>query len=112
MERDVIQQTKEKEFKERLREEKLRMQEQQVADNAQTTQDIYHEMERVLRQKFAAEEKAKLKKMRHEFAMEFKQELAKKESQFEALIAKERQAVSKANMKLAQMELTNESLEQ
>ena len=47
-------------------------------------------MEKVLRTKFAAEEKLKVKKLRHEFAVEFKQELAKKESQFEAMVAKER----------------------
>ena len=47
-------------------------------------------MEKVLRMKFAAEEKMKIKRLRHEFATEYKQELAKKESQFEALVAKER----------------------
>lgn len=43
--------------------------------------------------------------------MEYKQELAKKESHFEGVLAKERQQVSKANMKLAQMELNMETLE-
>ena len=68
-------------------------------------------MEKVLRLKFAQEERNKVKKIRHEFAQEYKQELAKKESHFEALIAKERQAVSKANLKIAQMELNVETLE-
>ena len=48
-----------------------------------------------------AEERAKVKKLRHELGLEQKQELAKTESHFEAIIAKERQQVSKANMKLA-----------
>ena len=107
----MIQNTKEREFDEKLADAKLRMQEQAVADNAQTTHDIYQEMEKVLRLKFAQEERTKIKKLRHEFASEYKQELAKKESHYEALIAKERQAVSKANLKLAQMELQMESLE-
>ena len=87
------------------------MQEQQVVDNAQTTHDIYQEMEKVLRQKFAAVERMKIKKLRHEFAMEYKTELAKKESHFEAIIAKERQQVSKANMNLAKMEIEMDTLE-
>ena len=87
------------------------MQEQQVVDNAQTTHDIYQEMERVLRQKFAAEERMKIKRLRHEIATEFKTELAKKESHFEALIAKERQSVSKANMNVAKMEIHMDTLE-
>ena len=74
-----------------MQQEKLRAQEQQVVDNAQTTHDIYQEMERVLRQKFAAEERIKVKKLRNEFAAEYKNELAKRESQFEAMLAKERQ---------------------
>ena len=41
-------------------------------------------MEKVLRQKFAAEERIKIKKLRHEFAAEYKTELAKKESHYEA----------------------------
>lgn len=48
-------------------------------------------MERVLRQKFSAEERMKVKKLRHEFATEYKNELAKRESHFEAMLAKERQ---------------------
>ena len=77
LEREVIEQTKEREFDDRLRDQQLRMQEQQVVDNAQTTHDIYQEMEKVLRTKFVAEEKTKIKKMRHELAQEYKQELAK-----------------------------------
>ena len=68
-------------------------------------------MERVLRQKFNAEEKVKIKKIRAEFAAEYKAELAKKDSHYEALIAKEKQTVSKVNIKLAQMEIDRESLE-
>lgn len=68
-------------------------------------------MEKVLRQKFAAEERIKIKKLRHEFAAEYKTELAKKESHYEAQIARERQCVSKANMKLAKMELQMETVE-
>ena len=68
-------------------------------------------MERVLRQKFAAEERLKIKKLRNEFASEFKTELAKKESHFEAMIAKERQSVSKANMQNAKMEIHMDTLE-
>lgn len=49
LERDVIEQTKDREMEQRIQEERLYMQEQQVSDNAQTTQDIYHEMEKVLR---------------------------------------------------------------
>ena len=60
-------------------------------DNAQTTHDIYQEMEKVLRQKFAAEERMKVKRIRHEIETEYKTELAKKESHYEAIIAKERQ---------------------
>ena len=77
-------------MEQRIQEERLHMQEQQVVDNAQTTQDIYHEMESVLRQKFAAEEKNKMRKAKAEFAAEYKVELSKKESHYEALLAKER----------------------
>jgi len=48
-------------------------------------------MERVLKQKFQAEERMKVKKLRQEFATEHKVELAKRESHFEAMLAKERQ---------------------
>ena len=68
-------------------------------------------MEGVLRQKFAAEERTKIRKFRQECAAEYKAELSKKDSQYEALLAKERQQVSKANVKLAQMELSLESLQ-
>lgn len=112
LEREVIETTKEREFAQRLQNERLRNQEQQVVDAAQTTQDIYAEMDTVLRQKFAAEEKGKIKKMRLEFATEFKLELAKKESQFEALLAKERQQVSRANLKVAQLEIQVETMEE
>lgn len=68
-------------------------------------------MERVLRQKFSAEERIKVKRMRQELETEYKTELAKKESHYEAMIAKERQQVSKANMKIAQKELEMETLQ-
>ena len=80
-------------------------------DNAQTTHDIYQEMEKVLRQKFAAEERMKVKRIRHEIETEYKTELAKKESHYEAIIAKERQQVSKANMNIAKMEIEMDTLE-
>ena len=68
-------------------------------------------MEKVLRQKFAAEERMKIKKIKHEFAQEYKTELAKKESHYEAILAKERQLVSKANMNIAKMEIEMDTLE-
>ena len=110
-EREVIEQTKDREFDEKLRSMQVKMQEQQVVENAQTTHDIYQEMEKVLRQKFAAEERMKIKKIRHEFAQEYKTELAKKESHYEAILAKERQSVSKANMNIAKMEIEMDTLE-
>ena len=67
-------------MEERVRQERLRMQKQQVVDNAQTTHDIYAEMERALRTKFAQEERIKLTKLRKELDAEFKQEISKKES--------------------------------
>ena len=53
----------------------------------------------------------KVKRIRHEIETEYKTELAKKESHYEAIIAKERQQVSKANMNIAKMEIEMDTLE-
>ena len=88
-----------------------KMEEKRIKEHAVATQEIYEEIQRVLTRKLKEEEKQKLKKHKETLNKDFQIELSKMESQFDAKLAKERQETSKTNLKMAQMEITCQTLE-
>lgn len=97
-------------FEVKLKEQQIKFEEQRVVDHAKATQDIFEEVQAILTAKYGHEEKIKLRKIRQSLADQYKAELNKKEVQFGAELAKERQAVSKANLLNAQLEIKMQAL--
>ena len=58
------------------------------------------------------EQKQQLKKYKEKLNKELEIDTKKIESQFESKLAKERQETSKANLKTAQLEIQNQTLQQ
>lgn len=95
---------KELEYKQLTHEEKERAQQDRVRLHAQTTQDLYDDIHKTLKEKFQVEQKAKLTEITTKLKKSFEEKVAQLENSKEKDLAMERKKVAQIELKNARQE--------
>jgi len=89
---------KETEMNRQLREKVAVIEEKQSLAHAETTKQLYEEIQASLKNRFKDEERARHMRLREKLELDFAKKLAVKESEFAQMLAAERKEASKVNL--------------
>lgn len=102
---------KETEMNRQLREKVAVIEEKQSLAHAETTKQLYEEIQASLKNRFKDEERARHMRLREKLELDFAKKLAVKESEFAQMLAAERKEASKVNLKNVALEEELRTLE-
>ena len=97
---------KELEHKALIQEERAKLQHDRIRNHAQTTQELYDDIHKTLKEKFLLEQKAKLGEITAKLTRSFQDKISKIENIKEKELAQERKRLAQIELKFAQQENT------
>ena len=95
---------KELKYKQMISNEREKAQEDRVRMHAQTTQDLYDDIHKTLKEKFQLEQKAKLAEITNKLKKSLEEKVAQLENSKEKEVAMERKKIAQTELKNARQE--------
>lgn len=89
-----------------IQNERAQLQLDRIRNHAQTTQELYDDIHRTLKEKFTLEQKAKLGEITGKLTKSFQEKILKLENIKEKELAQERKRVAQTELKVAQQDNT------